>query len=105
MAKKSIDEAMDKSTDNVDKTTAQSHKKRITEQRKIYVGASIPGLPSNTVIIGEEPKILDNKMLKQLFINVDELPAFMKAKRIEGTKENLTYKKSLEIAKEMRENA
>lgn len=82
-------------------TTAQTIKPD-NEIKKIYVGASVPGIKSHTVFTGDIPKVLDIPFVRELCIDVDKLTVFLKKKAVTSSREAFCYRKSVELAKELK---
>ncbi len=72
------------------------------EQKYIYVGASLPGINTNTVFTGEIQKILDVPFVRELVIPVDKFTEFIKKKSVAESREAFCWRKSAEYAKTLR---
>lgn len=90
------------SAENVSVATASETKKE-TEAR-MYVGASLPGLATYTVIIGKLTNAYENETVRRLMIPVSGMKEFVKKVKIEGSYENILYNKSVELEREMKNN-
>lgn len=69
------------------------------ESVHMYVGASLPGIKSNTTIKGKIPEILDVPFVRELVIPLDKLTDFIKKKAVTNSREAFCYRKSAEYAK------
>lgn len=67
----------------------------------IYVGASLPGMKSNTVITGKLPKVLDEPFVRELVIPTEDFALFTKKKNVSESREAFCYRKSVEYAKRL----
>lgn len=69
------------------------------ESVHIYVGASLPGIKSNTTIKGKIPEILDVPFVRELVIPLNKFTDFIKKKAVTDSREAFCYRKSAEYAK------
>lgn len=101
-------EAIEKSPiDITDAAQVKDDAAKATENDKdnkvIYVGASLPGIKSNTVIKGKIPEKLNVPFVKDLVIPINEFTAFLKKRAQTNSREAYCYKKSVEYAKTLSE--
>lgn len=73
-----------------------------SEERRIYVGASLPGAKANTVFAGEIPKILKQPFICELVVPLDKLTETKKNIAVTSSREAFCYRKSVAIAAELR---
>ena len=74
-----------------------------TARKRIYVGASVPGLKTSTVFEGEEiPKVIDVDFVRDLCIDVEKIGEFYKKKAVTDSREAFCYRKSVEYAKSLK---
>lgn len=65
----------------------------------IYVGVSLPGIKSNTVITGKIPEILNVPFIRELVIPIERFTDFLKNKANTESRAAFCYRKSAEYAK------
>lgn len=64
----------------------------------IYVGASLPGIKSNTALTGTVPAKLNVPFIRELVIPIEDFTGFLKKKAQAGSREDFCYRKSVEYA-------
>lgn len=84
-----------------EKTEENSEK---ADKPRMYVGASLPGIPSNTIFKGTIPEKLKVPFVKELIIPVENYPSFLQKKGVTTSREAFCYRKSAEYAAELKKN-
>nr|DAW23839.1 MAG TPA: hypothetical protein [Caudoviricetes sp.] len=73
------------------------------KQKKIYVGASLPGIRSYTVFAGEVPaQLKEIPFVKELVIPLNQLAKYERNKREDGTREQFCYEQSVIYTQQLR---
>lgn len=71
--------------------------------KRIYAGATLPGLPSGTVFTGDIPKqYAQSEIIKSLCIPVDKYADSIKKKSVTTSPAAILYRKSAAFAEEVR---
>lgn len=82
-------------------TNGAAAENQTTAPTHIYVGATLPGVPENTVFSGKTPDILNVPFVCELVIPIDKLTEFIKKKSVTTSREAFCYRKSAEYAKKL----
>ncbi len=83
---------------NKNESVGAKNEHRASRDTRMYVGASLPGIKSNTVISGALPKVLDEPFVRELVIPPNEFAQFLKKKSMAESREAFCYRKSVEYA-------
>lgn len=75
------------------------------DEPRMYVGAALPGIPSNTIFKGTTPEKLNVPFVRELIIPVEDYPKFLQKKGVTTSREAFCYRKSAEYAAELKKNA
>lgn len=88
-------------TENTENVTETAENASAAADKKIYVGASLPGMKTNTVIKGTIPEKYNVPYVRDLFIPEDKFTEFLKKKSVTGSYEAFCYRKSAELAQSL----
>ena len=92
MAKKKKDEAVIEAAETAEAAPAAS---------MVYVGATVPGMRSGTVFIGEAPEVIRSEPFAQCVIPLTELTAWTRRKAVTSSKQAQLYRHTAKAAAEL----
>lgn len=86
-----------------DKTEASAAENlEASEEKRIYLGASLPGVKASTVFEGEIPEILKQPFVCELVVPLDKLAETKKNMAVTSSREAFCYRKSVALAAELK---
>ena len=71
------------------------------ETQRMYVGASLPGVPEGTIFTGTTPSVLKQDFLKPVIIAYTDYPKFLRKVGVTTSREAVAYRRSAEYAAEL----
>ena len=71
------------------------------ETQRMYVGASLPGVPEGTIFTGTTPGVLKQDFLKPVIIAYTDYPKFLRKVGVTTSREAVAYRRSAEYAAEL----
>lgn len=66
--------------------------------KRIYTGATVPGMKQNTVFTGNIPTVLDVPFVRELCMSLKDYGRYVKDRRNPQSRATFCYKKSVELA-------
>lgn len=76
-------------------TTAEPNK---SIEKRIYTGATVPGMKQNTVFTGSIPAVIDVPFVRELCMELKDYGRYVKDRRDPQSRATFCYKKSVELA-------
>lgn len=67
-------------------------------EKRIYTGATVPGMKQNTVFTGGIPTVLDVPFVRELCMELKDYSKYVKDRRDPQSRATFCYKKSVELA-------
>lgn len=78
--------------------TAADKQQKTEPVKRIYAGATVPGMRQNTVFIGEMPAVINVPFVRELCMGIADYPNYVREKRNPQSRAAFCYKKSVELA-------
>ena len=78
--------------------TAADKQQNADPVKRIYVGATVPGMRQNTVFIGKVPAVIDVPFVRELCMDIADYPNYVREKQNPQSRAAFCYKKSVELA-------
>ncbi len=85
-----------------EKATKEPVNQKTAEAKKIYVGATVPGMKQNTVFVGDIPDILNVPFVRELCMEISQYGKFINDLKDKSSRAAFCYNKSVELAESLK---
>lgn len=93
--------AVEEKTEEIESTPTAIMEADHNPAKRIYTGATIPGMKQNTVFTGNTPTMLDVPFVRELCMDLKDYGKYVKDRHDPQSRATFCYKKSVELAEKI----